>query len=683
MRILDADTLAAQAAPSPEYHVTASFEARGRGPFDAPVGNFTRLAVNLPGGGGGLTAVVRRGDGAFLRFYAVRSLDATEIRVALVANPAMAAAWSPPAWDRRVTLAGLSVFGLDALVVGNTIRLYHSDAGSVRWQASTDGGVTWSAAVTVETVVGATLYDLGVCYREDFVGGPWYVGYSVWAGGSFRPRVVGGAGGPETVYGAGWRFGGFHFSGEEGSALFWLGLFIFRDAEVGPTRIVYGTWSPGSGLVGTAVVDWTHGGLFGLRLAVVRTRRVVNSTTMLVLETAYNFGAYLTWSVVYGDAAHGPILGGQPMAIDESMLMGNLGQEEMLGTNNTLAGTLVDDAAGALYYCSPSSTWRAAAMGAPTGVYLPIKYTHETGGNLEILFSARDFPLAPLGSILVLERTVTKHGIGGSQVVRARVVKREHGTDRVRLLAVDALGELGIVRLRRPCILDRAASDYANAAIACFRAGLAVKDAAGAAAWFNENAVTLKPGENIAGVLHRMGLHARIWLVPDNGGAYGLTMLSPGQDVLYTGEYGDTPQPYGGVDEHPLIRAADVVDARRYAVAVFMGTASTDPEDGGGLAMALGPQVTGCRPVPVAVTNRLMTGAALLDKAAQAEADRQRKIAVDGVMTAPANLALELYDLVQVTAPALGWAARALRVHGLVEKWEEGRLVQEMGLGEP
>ena len=56
MRIVEPDVLMAQGAASPEYEVTATFETRGRGPFDRAVGNFGLLATNLPGGNGGVVA---------------------------------------------------------------------------------------------------------------------------------------------------------------------------------------------------------------------------------------------------------------------------------------------------------------------------------------------------------------------------------------------------------------------------------------------------------------------------------------------------------------------------------------------------------------------------------------------------------------------------------------------------
>ena len=98
--------------------------------------------------------------------------------------------------------------------------------------------------------------------------------------------------------------------------------------------------------------------------------------------------------------------------------------------------------------------------------------------------------------------------------------------------------------------------------------------------------------------------------------------------------------------------------------------------------MALGPQVEGYRPAPVTVVNRMLFGHEVLAKCAQAEADRQRMASVDAVLTAQANLALELYDVVAVTSPALGVECQAVpRARAITERWEQRRLTQELELG--
>ena len=67
--------------------------------------------------------------------------------------------------------------------------------------------------------------------------------------------------------------------------------------------------------------------------------------------------------------------------------------------------------------------------------------------------------------------------------------------------------------------------------------------------------------------------------------------------------------------------------------------------------------------------------------AAAAEANRQNKLAVDAMIEAPVNLALELYDVVEVTEP-LGWDARKFRVRRIREVWDRGLLTHTLWLGD-
>ena len=88
--------------------------------------------------------------------------------------------------------------------------------------------------------------------------------------------------------------------------------------------------------------------------------------------------------------------------------------------------------------------------------------------------------------------------------------------------------------------------------------GSYVEDACDGAALVDGIGITLKPGENLSGALHRLGQRRRVWLVPDNAGLYQLTMITPGYDTRGNGEYVDTPQGVwrGGRGQHPA-------DARR------------------------------------------------------------------------------------------------------------------------
>ena len=74
--------------------------------------------------------------------------------------------------------------------------------------------------------------------------------------------------------------------------------------------------------------------------------------------------------------------------------------------------------------------------------------------------------------------------------------------------------------------------------------------------------------------------------------------------------------------------------------------------------------------------------ARLVSAAAAAEGARQRMISVTATMEGQANLALELYDVVEVTEPLLGWSGRAFRVRRIAEEWEKGRLTQTVYLGD-
>jgi hypothetical protein len=130
-----------------------------------------------------------------------------------------------------------------------------------------------------------------------------------------------------------------------------------------------------------------------------------------------------------------------------------------------------------------------------------------------------------------------------------------------------------------------------------------------------------------------------------------------------------------------VTRAQEVADVRRLAFAYILGSCSANPEDGAALAMAAGPMLPNTRPIAYSLTNQRYNSAARVAAAASAEAARQHSLAVDAVVEAPANLALELYDVVEVTDAALGWTARRFRVRRIVERWDRGRLLQTLYLG--
>jgi hypothetical protein len=68
--------------------------------------------------------------------------------------------------------------------------------------------------------------------------------------------------------------------------------------------------------------------------------------------------------------------------------------------------------------------------------------------------------------------------------------------------------------------------------------------------------------------------------------------------------------------------------------------------------------------------------------AASAEAARQKMLPITALIEGQANLGLEIYDVVEVTEPLLGWSAKHFRVRRIDERWDRGRLTQTVYLGD-
>jgi hypothetical protein len=192
---------------------------------------------------------------------------------------------------------------------------------------------------------------------------------------------------------------------------------------------------------------------------------------------------------------------------------------------------------------------------------------------------------------------------------------------------------------------------------------------------------TLAPAESLRGAAFRVGSQAEFYLVPANDGSFGLTMITPG--VSDSEDYSDTPHEYGASpSQQPVARAASISDYLNLAFSYVLGAYSTDPEDGAAVAMVAGPVLPNTRPLPYSLTNSRYNTTSRVQQAAEAEAARQRRLPVTARIEGQANLALELYDVVEVTEPILGWSARAFRVRRIVERWEKGQLRQTIYLGD-
>ncbi len=168
-----------------------------------------------------------------------------------------------------------------------------------------------------------------------------------------------------------------------------------------------------------------------------------------------------------------------------------------------------------------------------------------------------------------------------------------------------------------------------------------------------------------------------MWLVPAGDGTFQAEMINPPNSD--SGEHDDTPLTYPD-GEWELIDAQEVSDYRRLA-AYVLGTASTDPRMAAMWAWRRGRSCLHA-PLSYSLTNTRYNTDARVLAAAAAEANRQNKLAVDAMIEAPVNLALELYDVVEVTEPLLGWDARKFRVRRIREVWDRGLLTHTLWLGD-
>ena len=191
--------------------------------------------------------------------------------------------------------------------------------------------------------------------------------------------------------------------------------------------------------------------------------------------------------------------------------------------------------------------------------------------------------------------------------------------------------------------------------------------------------MTWQPSESGASALYRLMSQWPARLIPAGDGSWGCTVIDPSGESD-SGNYGEVVHAYGQAGV-PISEARAVEDARRLAASSMLGLLTGDWTQGTVAAQRVGPAVAGTRPAPVAYRNTNLIGAPTVAAFANTEAARQAYLVVDAVIEAGPNLALELYDMVDVDWPWLGWQGRRLRVHRIVEVWERGRMGQRLYCG--
>ena len=671
MRQISSDLQAVQRVRSPQARVTVTVEARGQNPA-TPALAWSEIVGNSGQSVFRPTTAVGLANGDILKFEA----HPGELRMYSVSSPHLAASWSGLTPTVLIASTMLSVAALR--VPGtSTMRLWFINASNnVQTIESADNGSSWGSATTVYSGGDAVL-DMVVAYINNGVtaNGPWFFGFTTQSAGVYTPRFGyhNGTSWVTHAYDADWRAAGIDAYGETTSAHRCL---VVKTRSVGASKLRVLEKSAGS-YANAQDIDHTQAGLFGLELAYYRFCQLPEAVPpmgagqagcMLGVagESAYGAGVYLGVAGLFSST---DTLADEPLIFPE------------IAAVNSQPYAALCSVDGDLYLVGDTVVYRGANQTATGSTLEPIRYSYDDH-QLEIEFPAGIDALS-VGQILVITRTLSWEAQSGNETFRAMIVRVEQGTDRVKVVALDAVGWLGVARCRRPAILNDGTAGGVAAVMRRLAARFGIEAGSDNSDLETEPVMpfTLAPAESLRGAAFRVGSQAEFYLVPSNIGAFALTMITPGTSD--SGDYDDTPHVVGAApSEQPIARAAALSDYRALAFSYVLGTRSTDPEDGAAVAMAAGAVVANTRPLSYSLTNSRYNTTTRVQQAAEAEAARQRKLPITALIEGQANLALELYDRVEVTEPRLGWNARALRVRRIVEHWEKGRLTQAVYLGD-
>jgi hypothetical protein len=682
MRQITADLQAVQRVRSPRARVTCTVETRGQNPA-APALAWEELVSNAGQSAFWPVAAVGLANGNVLWFQAHTS----QLRKYTVTNPHLAASWSGLT---PTTLVGATMLSLAALRVpsSSTIRLWYiNTSNNVQYIESSNNGSSWGGAVTVYSGGDAVL-DLVVAHIDNGTtsNGPWFFGFSTYDSGTgiYTPRFgyFNGSSWVTHAYAVGWRAAGIDAYGAVTTA---HRVLVFRQRGQGASRLRVVNKSA-SAYVDPEDIDQTQAGLFGLELSYYRFCQLPEANCMLGVagEGAYGAGVYLGVAGLFSGPEGAP---GSSTLADEPVAL------PAISALNSQPYSCLCSVGSDVYLVGDTVVYRGVGQTASGATLEPIRYTYDDH-ELRIEFQASGDALAAalkVGQILVITRTLSWAGdLGaqsGSESLRIMIVRVEHGTDLIKVIALDAVGWLGTARCRRPSTLNDGTADGVAQVMRRLAARFGIEVGVDNSSLESESVMpfTLAPAESLRGAAFRVGSQAEFYLVPANDGSFALTMITPG--VSDSGDYDDTTHEYGvSPSEQPIARAALISDYRNLAFSYVLGTYSTDPEDGAAVAMAAGPVLPTMRPLPYSLTNSRYNTTSRVQQAADAEAARQRRLPVTALIEGQANLALELYDRVEVTEARLGWgpegSPRQFRVRRIVERWEKGQLWQTVYLGD-
>ena len=313
------------------------------------------------------------------------------------------------------------------------------------------------------------------------------------------------------------------------------------------------------------------------------------------------------------------------------------------------------------------------------------------GGRAEFIFQGD--PGIRAGDLLKVERTLySMDGIGGTVAVYLLCVSHDASQEASSVVAVDAVGLLGITRPRRPMRFRIPSQLYTSVFQQLFaKAGL-VATIAVENDTINGATFTVEPNENLRSAIFRIGQLSEYWYYrPDNDADDLAIVLFPAPNLeddannLYV--YGQND------DEHKVIIARDFDTMLSSGLSVAIGrwrdeAFGDDPADVEDRAtawgIATGVRLSGVRPRPVYFDRpaSLFTGTRTV-RAARNDAAYLRRRRWLGAIECVPHLGLELYDLISITNEHLAYDEKVVEVTGILEQWDRGQYTQRVNFSEP
>ena len=388
--------------------------------------------------------------------------------------------------------------------------------------------------------------------------------------------------------------------------------------------------------------------------------------------------------------AVGVVQGDQPVVAEAILWPGWLGGEliDQAGVQPVRIGE--DYYLVAADFVARAVLLSAAARALPT----PIKYEYRqkivgleqnslqgegSSGRAELTFPAHT--VVDAGEMLLVRRTLeAPSGQGAASLVYLWVVAVESERSEVRVVALDPVGLLGVVR---PRVGIRFHIRSVNRRLIPLRYTYIVRHLiarAGLPARIDERSTisqrftfTIPANENLRSALYRINRVSQYWYYrPDPEAGTMAIQVLPGPRAADGAGYAY------GVGGHPIIRRVDLQSALALGLVVMRGKAvDLRPQLDHDWQAADGPRVGHLRPRPISFEDLdLLNEHARLEFAVAAESEYLRRQKAVVVLQTVANLSLELYDQVSLEG-------ELFQVVSIIEEWNRGRLLHSLELAAP